>query len=116
PGDYGLAARFEHCCAGFDQADLVAVSPVYAAGEKPIEGVDRDALVAGLRAHGHRHVVAFDDPRELPRIVLENAAAGDFVVCLGAGTITNWAHELPAELERLQAVMAPKPASTGRAS
>jgi len=111
-----LADLFEDFCTCFNQADLVAVSPVYAAGEKPIEGVDRDALVAGLRAHGHRHVVAFEDPRELPRIVLENATAGDYVVCLGAGTITNWAHDLPAELERLQAVMAPKPASTGRAS
>ena len=78
------------------------VAHVYAAGEKPIEGIDRDALVEGLRARGHRGVVPLDDPSDLARVTAEAARPGDFVVCLGAGTITNWAYALPQELERLR--------------
>ncbi len=77
------------------------VAPVYAAGEAPLPGVDRDALVAGLRRHGHRDVRALDGPEQLAAQVLEVAAAGDLVVCLGAGSITAWANALPDQLQRL---------------
>jgi UDP-N-acetylmuramate--alanine ligase len=93
-----LANLFEEFCACFNQADHVVVAPVYAAGEPPIEGVTGEALAQGLRAHGHRNVRYLRDPAELPDIVAEIAQPGDLVVCLGAGTITQWAAALPGAL------------------
>jgi UDP-N-acetylmuramate--alanine ligase len=96
-----LKNLFEDFCTCFNDADAVIVADVYAAGEAPLEGADRDALVAGLRAHGHRNVVPLSDPAELARVVLDTAKPGDLVVCLGAGNITAWANALPDEIARL---------------
>jgi UDP-N-acetylmuramate--alanine ligase len=93
-----LAALFEQFCTCFNDADVVIVAHVYAAGETPIEGIDRDALVQGLRTHGHRQVVALDSPEQLASLVAGMAEPGDYVVCLGAGSITQWAYALPGEL------------------
>jgi UDP-N-acetylmuramate--alanine ligase len=93
-----LAALFEQFCTCFNDADAVIVAHVYPAGEVPIEGADRDALVQGLRTHGHRSVVSLDGPERLASLVARMAQAGDYVVCLGAGSITQWAYALPAEL------------------
>ncbi len=92
---------FDEFCTCFNDADTVIVADIYTAGETPIEGIDRDALVAGMRARGHRHVVALEKPEDLPGLVAELAKPDDFVVCLGAGSITNWANDLPAALERI---------------
>ena len=92
---------FEEFCGCFNDADGVIVADVYPAGEAPIEGASRDALVAGLRRFGHRNVTALDSPADLPAAVREQAAAGDLVVCLGAGDITAWAYALPGQLEAL---------------
>jgi UDP-N-acetylmuramate--alanine ligase len=89
---------FEGFCSCFNDADAVIVADVYPAGEEPIQGIDRDALVNGLRAHGHRQVVPLTDQGELARTVADLANAGDYVVCLGAGNITQWAHALPGEI------------------
>jgi UDP-N-acetylmuramate--alanine ligase len=78
---------------------VVIVADVYPAGEAPIEGVSRDALVQGLIRHGHRRVLALDSPADLAGLVAAEARSGDLVVCLGAGDITAWAHALPAQLE-----------------
>jgi len=93
-----LAALFEQFCTCFNDADAVIVAPVYPAGEAPIAGIDRDALVQGLRTHGHRRVIALDGPEKLAPLVAGMAQAGDYVVCLGAGSITQWAYALPGEL------------------
>jgi UDP-N-acetylmuramate--alanine ligase len=93
-----LADLFEDFCTCFNDADTVLVADVYAAGEAPIDGVDRAALVGGLAAHGHKHVLPLTDPSELAGFVRELAKPGDVIVCLGAGSITNWANALPAEL------------------
>jgi len=93
-----LAALFEQFCTCFNDADAVIVAHVYSAGEAPIEGVDRDALVQGLRTHGHRRVVPLDGPEKLAGLVVAVAKPGDYVVCLGAGSITQWAYALPGEL------------------
>src|SRR5580658_163173 len=93
-----LAALFEQFCTAFNDADAVIVAHVYPAGEAPIEGADRDALVQGLRTHGHRHVVALDSPERLASLIAGMAQPGDYVVCLGAGSITQWAYALPGEL------------------
>ena len=105
-----LRDLFEEFCTCFNDADTVIVADVYQAGEDPIEGIDRDALVGGLRDHGHRHVLALDDAAGLAALVAEHAESGDFVVCLGAGNITAWANALPGELETALAGAAPKQA------
>jgi len=96
-----LHALFNDFCTCFNDADAVIVAPVYAAGEQPIEGADRDGLVSGLKARGHRQAIALEGSEDLARIVAGLAGPEDFVVCLGAGTITQWAQALPAELAAL---------------
>jgi UDP-N-acetylmuramate--alanine ligase len=96
-----LQSLFEPFSTCFNDADAVIVAEVYAAGEAPIEGVDRDHLVAALRARGHRHVVPLPEPGKLAGMVKELAKPGDYVICLGAGSITQWAYALPGELEAL---------------
>jgi UDP-N-acetylmuramate--alanine ligase len=93
-----LSHLFEEFCTCFNEADVVAIAEVYAAGEDPIPGASRDDLVAGLIAHGHRHARAILDENDLERLVREQARPGDMVVCLGAGTISAWANALPARL------------------
>ena len=97
-----LSHLFEDFCTCFNDADMVVVADVYAAGEQPIEGVSRDALADGLRAHGHHRVEALAGPEALAGLVARVARAGDYVVCLGAGSITNWAQALPGELAALR--------------
>jgi UDP-N-acetylmuramate--alanine ligase len=99
-----LASLFEQFSTCFNDADTVIVADVYPAGEAPIAGADRDALVQGLRAHGHRQAMALDRPQDLARVVRRLAQPGDIVVCLGAGNITQWAYALPDELAALGAV------------
>jgi UDP-N-acetylmuramate--alanine ligase len=95
-----LSSLFEDFCTCFNEADVVAIAEVYAAGEDPIPGASRDDLVAGLIAHGHRHARAVVDEADLARLVREQARPGDMVVCLGAGTISAWANALPQRLGR----------------
>ncbi|MGH6674337.1 MAG: UDP-N-acetylmuramate--L-alanine ligase [Xanthobacteraceae bacterium] len=96
-----LAALFEQFCTCFNDADAVIVAPVYPAGEAPIAGADRDSLVQGLQTHGHRQVFALESPDKLAGLVAGMAEPGDYVVCLGAGSITQWAYALPSELAAL---------------
>ncbi|WFU43102.1 UDP-N-acetylmuramate--L-alanine ligase [Bradyrhizobium sp. CB82] len=96
-----LQSLFEEFCTCFNDADAVVVAEVYPAGETPIEGIDRDHFVAGLRAHGHRQVIPLPASSDLASIVKGVAKSGDLVVCLGAGNITQWAYALPNELKAL---------------
>src|SRR6195256_764622 len=96
-----LATLFEQFCTCFNDADAVVVAEVYPAGEAPIPGIDRDHFVLGLRAHGHREVIPLPNAGELAKVVRGIAGRGDFVVCLGAGNITQWAYALPGELKAL---------------
>ena len=93
-----LRSLFEDFCTCFNDADSVLVAPVHAAGEAPIPGVDRDALVEGIRRHGHRDARAVDGLEDLVPLVGEVARPGDLVVCLGAGSVTQWAQALPGRL------------------
>ena len=96
-----LASLFNDFAGCFNDADTVLIAPIYSAGEAPIEGASRDDLVAGIKARGHRHVVALDNEGELAPRIHELAQPGDYVVCLGAGNITAWAYALPGELAAL---------------
>ena len=92
---------FDEFCQCFNDADVVIVADVYAAGEAPLPGVDQAGLVEGLRRFGHRRVLPLEGPSELARLVQHEARSGDVVVLLGAGDITAWSYALPAELEAL---------------
>jgi UDP-N-acetylmuramate--alanine ligase len=96
-----VESLFDDFCTCFNDADIVFVSDIYPAGEAAIEGVDRDALVDGLRARGHRDVRPLPDPDRLAELIAASATDGDMVVCLGAGTVTAWAQKLPEDLEPL---------------
>lgn len=89
---------FSNC---FNDADAVVITPVFAAGEQPIEGALHTDLVSGLKTRGHRDVQAVEEPDEIPALVSELAEPGDFVVFLGAGSITQWAYALPSQLAEL---------------
>ena len=93
---------FEDFCTCFNNADVVVVADIYAAGETPIEDVSRDSLVEGLRSHGHRMVIPLEQPDDLAGLVDAHLSSGDMVVCLGAGNITAWANSLPDELAELR--------------
>jgi len=89
-----LQSLMEEFQNAFNDADVVFVTPVYPAGEEPIDGVDSAALVEGLRAHGHRMVRTVENLDELCRELRDLAADGDMVICMGAGDITKWAGAL----------------------
>ncbi|WP_446653568.1 UDP-N-acetylmuramate--L-alanine ligase [Blastomonas sp.] len=75
----------------FNDADIVYVAPVYAAGEEPVEGVNAEALASGLKQRGHRQARTITGPDELAELLAADAQDGDMVICLGAGDITKWA-------------------------
>jgi len=93
-----LHTLFNEFAGCFNDADTVIVADVYGAGEAPIEGADRDHLIAAIKARGHRQALALQSPGDLAGIIRELAQPGDYVVFLGAGNITQWAYALPGEL------------------
>ena len=91
-----LMEDFQSC---FNEADHVFITPVYEAGEAPIEGVNAEALVAGMKSRGHRSAQTIADQNALAAALAKEITAGDIVVCLGAGDITRWAAGLQAAIE-----------------
>ncbi len=94
-----LRDLFSEFCACMNGADTVLVLPVYEAGEAPIEGVTATALAEGLRAYGHRHVIALAQDKDLPDALADTLQADDVVICMGAGSISQLAYDLPQQLE-----------------
>ncbi len=90
---------FDDFCSCFNDADIVGITDIFAAGETPIKGANRDDLVAGLIRHGHRHAVAIDDEDAMLELIKSQAKPGDMVICLGAGTISAWANNLAQRLK-----------------
>ena len=86
-----LMDAFQSC---FDDADIAYVAPVYPAGEEPLPGVDHTALVAGMKARGHRAAREIAGAEALAETLAGEIQPGDMVVCLGAGDITRWAAAL----------------------
>lgn len=93
-----LSSLFSEFCSCFNDADTVIVAPVYPAGEQPIEGASHTALAEGLHGRGHRSVHVIETPDELAPLVAGLVSPGDIVVCLGAGSISQWAYALPDQL------------------
>jgi UDP-N-acetylmuramate--alanine ligase len=98
-----LSSLFNEFCSCFNDADKVVLCPVYAAGEAPIEGATHAALADGIHARGHRDVHMIEGPEQLAPVVSKLVQPGDIVVCLGAGTISQWAYALPDQLATLAA-------------
>ncbi|MBO0662786.1 UDP-N-acetylmuramate--L-alanine ligase [Jiella sp. MQZ9-1] len=96
-----LQALFSDFASCFNDADTVIIAPVYAAGEEPIEFVNSEMLVERLKLGGHRDARLIDGPKEIAPLVKQVAEPGDMVICLGAGSITQWAYALPQELTAL---------------
>ncbi len=93
-----LMEDFQSCA---NDADIVYVAPVYAAGEEPLPGIDAAALVAGIKARGHRAARLIDGPEDLAQALAGELAPGDLVVCMGAGDITRWAAGLAGAIAAL---------------
>lgn len=100
---------FGDFCACFSPSDRVLVMPLYSAGEAPIEGIDSQSLADGIRAAGHPSVQAVANTGALVDLLRAETQSGDMVVCMGAGTSTEWAHALPEWLN----VDAPRRAGGG---
>jgi UDP-N-acetylmuramate--alanine ligase len=98
-----LRDLFDQFCTCLNSADTAIVAPVYAAGEAPIPNINRDALVDGLKAHGHKHVLSVNGPEDLPALLAPLAKPGGAIICLGAGSITGWAAGLEAALKEREA-------------
>ena len=92
---------YEEFCTCFNDADKVIVTDVYAAGEEPIEGVDKEHFAQAIREHGHRDVDVLLHKGDLAPKVLDVAKSGDYVICMGAGNITAWANNLPEEMDTM---------------
>jgi UDP-N-acetylmuramate--alanine ligase len=90
---------FGDFCTCFNEADTVIVSDVYSAGEEPIQGAEKEDIVAGLIQAGHKQAMILRHENDLPDMVSHLAKPGDFVICLGAGSITKWAYALPDQLK-----------------
>ncbi|WP_039020002.1 UDP-N-acetylmuramate--L-alanine ligase [Halocynthiibacter namhaensis] len=86
---------FEDFCTCFNDADVVGITNIFAAGEEPIEGAGRDDLVAGLTTHGHKSAHVVDDEAGMMEFLNTHGQPGDMLVCLGAGTISTWTNALP---------------------
>lgn len=98
-----LRDHMEEFQGAFNDADIVYAAPVYAAGEAPIAGVDSAAMVAGIKARGHRSAHLVAGPEALAQELASTVQPGDMVVCLGAGDITKWAAGIADAIQRERA-------------
>ena len=96
-----LRDHMDDFCSCFNDADSVIIADVYEAGEKPIEGADKEHLVAGIIERGHKDAVVMPSLDDLPSLIHQRAQEGDYVICLGAGSISKWAYDLPKQLDDL---------------
>ena len=93
-----LSSLFNEFCACFNDADTVVIATVYSAGEAPIDGATHTHLVDEMRLRGHRSVHSIEGPEQLAPLVKSLVKPGDIVVCLGAGSISQWAYALPGQM------------------
>jgi len=93
-----LSDLFEDFAQCYNEADIAIITPVFAAGEAPLEGVTSAALVASMTRHGHKQALELSDFDGLTAMIREIAQPGDMVVCMGAGSISAYANELAEKL------------------
>jgi UDP-N-acetylmuramate--alanine ligase len=97
-----LRDTFEQFAKCLNDADVAVIAPVYAAGEQPLDGINRDTFADALRSHGHRDVRVIDTETDLPALIgsLDDMLANGAIVFLGAGSITQWANGLEAAMSK----------------
>ncbi|MDB2415164.1 UDP-N-acetylmuramate--L-alanine ligase, partial [Rickettsiales bacterium] len=95
---HDLFDQFSQC---FSDANIVIIADIYEAGESPIAGIDKEHLVKAIKANGHPDVQILPSAEDLPKLIAKLAKSGDMVICMGAGTISGWANDLPKNLKAL---------------
>jgi UDP-N-acetylmuramate--alanine ligase len=95
-----LRDTFEQFATCLNDADVAVIAPVYAAGEAPIDGINRDSYAEALRAHGHRNVIVIDGEGDLAAAVAPYVKPGAAIIGTGAGSITSWMYNLPQSLAK----------------
>ncbi|MEE2679162.1 MAG: UDP-N-acetylmuramate--L-alanine ligase [Myxococcota bacterium] len=85
--------------AAFNHADVLLVTPIYAANEAAIPGIESAPLVEAIRAHGHRDAHFVSELDALPAEIAAIARPGDLVLTLGAGNISTLGAPILAALE-----------------
>ncbi|MBD20686.1 MAG: UDP-N-acetylmuramate--L-alanine ligase [Rhodospirillaceae bacterium] len=96
-----LKLLFKDFCTCFNDADIVIIADIYPAGEPPIEGINQEKFIRGVKSYGHRNVIALENPEQLPQLINKISRVGDLVIFLGAGDVTKWANDLPEALTTL---------------
>lgn len=96
-----LRDLFKEFCVAFFEADIVVVTDIYSAGQQPIDGVNHDSLVEGIKKSGHKNVIKLEHETKLAITLKPFISSGDVILCTGAGTITRFAASLQKELENL---------------
>ncbi|XVN40997.1 MAG: UDP-N-acetylmuramate--L-alanine ligase [Rickettsia endosymbiont of Argas persicus] len=83
----------------FDDADIVYITDIYAAGESPIKGISGQSLIDKITENKHHNkanfLAALEDSVE---IIVKKASSGDMIIMMGAGNISNFANELDKRL------------------
>lgn len=92
---------FDEFCNAFTDVDVVIIADIYSAGQEPIAGAAQDNLIEGIKKTGHKNVFKLKGENDLPQMIKEQARAGDMVICIGAGSISNWANNLPVKLKEI---------------
>lgn len=93
-----LFLEFSQCVS---DADIVIISEIYAASQKPIAGINQDSLIAEMKARGHKNIIKLNNENEIPELIFNLAKSGDIVLFAGAGNITYWANKLEEQLKIL---------------
>jgi len=92
---------FNEFCNAFFDADILIVCDIYSASQSPIDGINQDSLIAGIKKAGHKNVIKLNHENDLASILKPLITKGDMIFCTGAGTITNWAKNLAEQLQKL---------------
>ncbi len=92
---------FSEFCNAFFEADILIVCDIYSASQSPIDGINQDSLIAGIKKAGHKNVIKLNHENDLASILKPLITKGDMIFCTGAGTITNWAKNLAEQLQKL---------------
>jgi UDP-N-acetylmuramate--alanine ligase len=95
-----LRDHMDDFAQAFYDADSVFVTPVYAAGEAPLEGACASDLVARIKAGGHRQAREVESAAALAEVLGATIQPFDTVICLGAGDITKWAAGLASAITK----------------
>ncbi len=88
-----IKALFSDFMTAFNDSDILFISDIYSAGEKPLENINKESFIRALNSAGHKDVRSYEGTKSLLDFSLRDIYSGDTIIFLGAGDITNWAKE-----------------------